>query len=177
MRFQKMKLSNIDTILHRADQLVRKTGCRDPEAIADYLGITIMESGFRKQKGIYLVIEKYPYIFISSGMEDAMRRVVLMHEIGHDRLHRDRAAIFQDCDLFANVFDEENIMEFEANLFAAQVLLPDASMLDFIRRGMSSEEIARAMKTDINLVAFKADEMKRRGIDLRRQDHDSRFLR
>ena len=45
------------------------------------------------------------------------------------------------------------------------------------RAGMDTVQIAAATETDINLVALKADSLIRAGYALRKQPHDSRFLR
>lgn len=55
-------------------------------------------------------------------------------------------------------------MEYEANLFAAQVMLPDKDTVELIKQGYSLTEIATAMNTDANLVALKATNLKRRGL-------------
>ena len=47
-------------------------------------------------------------------------------------------------------------MEYEANMFAAQVALPDEEILEYIYGGYDVGQIARAMCSDINLVALKA---------------------
>lgn len=48
-------------------------------------------------------------------------------------------------------------MEYEANIFVAQISLPDDEILDYIERGYDVQQIARAMHSNINLVALKAD--------------------
>ena len=55
-----------------------------------------------------------------------MEKIVLLHEIGHDTLHRDEATKVGGFKEF-EIFDmKDSRMEYEANLFAAQISLPDA---------------------------------------------------
>ena len=148
------RLNSTDSIIRRADSLVRSTGTRDPERIAEALGIIVMDVNFEKQKGLYKVILRNRFIFIKSDLSEVMRRIVLLHEIGHDQLHRRLADEFQEFQIFDM---RGNVMEYEANLFAAQ--------------------IAMAMASDINLVALKVSELSRRGYTFRDVDHRSDFLK
>ena len=68
-------------------------------------------------------------------------------------------------------------MEYEANLFAAEISLPDDEILDYIYQGMDVSQIARAMYSDINLVALKASDMIRRGYNFNQVDHRNDFLK
>lgn len=71
----------------------------------------------------------------------------------------------------------DNHMEFEANIFAAQIMLPDDEILEYIYNGFDVSQIARAMRSDINLVALKVAEMNRRGYSFREQEHNPKFLK
>ena len=127
-----MRLNSTDYIIKRANQTLKRAGSRQPERIAKALGITIMEAPFVKQKGVYKVIERNRYIFIKADLPPVTRNIVILHEIGHDVLHRKYAAQFQEF----NIFDmANNRMEYEANLFASQISLPDDEILDYIYEG------------------------------------------
>ena len=168
------RLNSTDNIIRRADALVRSTGTRDPERIAEALGIIVMDVNFEKQKGIYKVILRNRFIFIKSDLSEVMRRIVLLHEIGHDQLHRRLADEFREFQIFDM---RGNVMEYEANLFAAQIALPDEEILNYIRSGYDAAQIAMATASDINLVALKVSELSRRGYAFRNVDHRSDFLK
>ena len=168
------RLNSTDNIIRRADALVRSTGTRDPERIAEALGIIVMDVNFEKQKGLYKVILRNRFIFIKSDLSEVMRRIVLLHEIGHDQLHRHLDDVFQEFQIFDM---SRNVMEYEANLFAAQIALPDEEILEYIRSGYDAAQIAMAMASDINLVALKVSELSRRGYAFRDVDHRSDFLK
>ena len=168
------RLNSTDNIIRRADALVRSTGTRDPERIAEALGIIVMDVNFEKQKGLYKVILRNRFIFIKSDLSEVMRRIVLLHEIGHDQLHRHLADVFQEFQIFDM---RGNVMEYEANLFAAQIALPDEEILNYIRSGYDAAQIAMATASDINLVALKVSELSRRGYAFRDVDHRSDFLK
>lgn len=169
-----MHLNNNDAIIRLADRTVRRTGTRDAGRIADELGIMVYDVPFAKQKGVYRVIERNRCIFLKDDLEETMRSIVLLHEIGHDRLHRKQATQFQEF----NLFDMNGSrMEYEANLFAAQIMLPDDEVVDYIHQGYSADQIASFMGSDINLVALKTADLSRRGHSFRPQDYTHKFLK
>ena len=107
------RLNSTDNIIRRADALVRSTGTRDPERIAEALGIIVMDVNFEKQKGLYKVILRNRFIFIKSDLSEVMRRIVLLHEIGHDQLHRHLDVVFQKFQIFDM---SRNVMEYRTCL-------------------------------------------------------------
>lgn len=168
-----MFLNSNDTIIRKANRIVKMTESRSAEKIARELGINLIEVPFKTQKGAYKVIERNRYIFISSFLTEPLRSIVIMHEIGHDQLHRTKAKEFHEFSIFDMT---ANAMEYEANLFAAHVLLPDDEILEYIYLGYDVAQIAGTMHSDINLVALKAADLTMRGYPLRLQEHKRNFL-
>ena len=95
-----MQLNSSISIVDRANAIVSKVGSREPEDIAERLGIKIMPVHFTRQKGVYKVIERNRFIFIKDDLCPEMRKIVLLHEIGHDVLHRGEAKTFQEFNIF-----------------------------------------------------------------------------
>ena len=93
-----------------------------------------------------------------------------------DQLHRNLAkgSAIQEFMLY----DMTTKPEYEANIVAAEILLDTDEILEYIYDyGYTSEQIARAMGTDINLVALKIAHLAESGYDLRRIEHRSDFLK
>ena len=158
-----------------AGRVLRRYGTRDPDRLAQEMGIIVMARPFVKQKGAYKVIERNRFIFIKEDLHPVMHDIVLLHEIGHDTLHRHEAVSTGGFQEF-NIFDMGNRrMEYEANIFAAQISLPDDEILEYIYRGYDVGQIARAMDSDINLVALKVAELNRQGYSFREQDFRGGF--
>jgi len=165
-----------DRIVSRARELCLKYGTRDPFRIAKELGVHIhCTDSLHRLKGMYTVIKRNRIIILNSGNTQKMNRIVCAHELGHDQHHRDYAKnnVIQEFMLY----DMSTRMEYEANIFAASLLLEDESILAMIESGYDTEQIAAATKSDINLVALKVDCLIQSGCRLHRQDHDSRFLK
>lgn len=167
----------IQEIAERVRELTLRYGTRDPGELCAALGVEVLARPFERQKGAYKIVMRNPFIFIKSDMDPAMERIVLAHELGHHCLHRleaQRLGGFQEFNIFEMGSDR---MEYEANIFAAELLLPDEDILDAIREGRDTHQIAAAMASDVNLVALKADALISRGLPLRPQDHTGGFLK
>lgn len=164
-------------IIEKADRLVKTSGTRNPFYIADRLGIIVKPTPFKNQRGAYNVMMRNRFIYISDKLDEIMTNIVMWHEIGHDQLHRREdiaAGSFQEF----NIFDmRNNRMEYEANLFAAQLALSDDEVLELIYQGWDIEQIARAMNSDINLVALKCEIFNSQGYGFNPQGYDRKFLK
>ena len=170
-----MQVMDDAKIIKKARKYVRTYGTRDPELLVHELGGRIHDADFENLKGVYKVILRNPFIFIKKDLDPIMRKIVLLHELGHHALHRREAQIFQEFSLFTDLTVSR--MEYEANLFAAEISLPDDEILDFIYQGYGAEFIAAAMESDINLVALKVADLNRRGYDFCPPDHCNKFLK
>lgn len=170
-------LIKAEAAIAQANKVMKKYGTRNADRLAAELGIIVIPRNFVKQKGIYKVIERNRYVFIKSDLHPVMHSIVLLHEIGHDILHRKESVVAGGFKEF-NIFDmQDKRMEYEANVFAAQISLPDDELLDYIHQGYDIGQIAAAMHSDINLVALKADALIAQGHCLRAQEHRSDFLK
>ena len=132
---------------------------------------------FKKQRGAYKVLMRNRFIFIKDDLHPVMERIVMLHEIGHDALHREEAVKAGGFKEF-NIFDmRQSRMEYEANIFASQISLPDDEILEYIENGYDIQQIARAMHSDINLVALKTDTLIAQGYRFRHQEYRNQFLK
>jgi len=165
-----------EDIVRRARALCRRCGTRDPFALAAALGIHILYADtLHRLKGMYCVIKRNRFIILNAENGSQLGRIVCAHELGHDQLHRDFAGNHAMPELM--LYDMSVRREYEANVFAAELLLDDGEMLDLIAEGMDAAQIAAATETDVNLVALKADSLIRAGYALRGQEHNAKFLR
>lgn len=160
---------NAENLSKVGSRLVKRCGTRDPFRIARQLGIEVLFcEDFGPLKGMYRVIKRSRFIFINENLS--------AHELGHDQLHRNLAkgSAIQEFMLY----DMTTKPEYEANIVAAEILLDTDEILEYIYDyGYTSEQIARAMETDINLVALKIAHLAETGYDLRRIEHKSDFLK
>ena len=68
---------------------------------------------FNEQRGAYKVLMRNRFIYIKNDLHPVMENIVLLHELGHDALHREEATKvggFKEFEIF-NMRD--NRMEYE----------------------------------------------------------------
>ena len=151
----------------QARRLVKKYKTRDPFLIAKQLGVEVLfRDDFKRQKGAFTVISKNSFIFVNSNLSDELQRLVCAHELGHALLHRtlgQRAGGLFEFE----IFDITTQCEYDANVFAATLLLDDKEILDAAVDGYDVVQIARAMGTNVNLVLLKMAEMNKQGYQFR----------
>ena len=78
-------------IVRKANRLANDLCTRDPHRIAQELGIEGIPLAFKKQRGAYKVLMRNRFSFIKDDLHPVMERIVRLHEIGHDALHREEA--------------------------------------------------------------------------------------
>lgn len=145
-----------------ADELVAEYGTRDPLEIIQSLDLLYYDrSDFQEILGMYAFLNDQGCIFTNASLEGEIRNMVLAHELGHDRLHRDIAAEggiwdFSYCDLSGRI-------EYEANVFAAHLLVPEDWMLELLQEGYSAQDAATLMGVDERMVWLKLHEMQKDG--------------
>lgn len=158
-------------IIDIADRLVAKSG-NIANHIASDQNIYIVPMNFTQQKGAYCYIEKTHFVFIKADLNDQMREFVLLHEIGHAMLHCEKSSCFSDDSMLKLA----NMLEDEANLFAAHIMIPDEEIMEYAMDGYTTFQIATAMNLHINIVTLKIKDMIRRGYPLNRIDHSTLYL-
>ena len=170
-------MSFTDSIPDTVAKLVKKYKTNDPIELADCLGIDIMwTSEFTKLKGMYAYIKRNGFIMLNRNLDENKLRIVCAHEIGHHILHREDAKVtpFQEFELY----NMNNSREYEANIFAASLLLDDDTVMKYVYEyGYSAPQIAATMKSNINLVALKIAVLKTKGHDFNKLDYNSDFLK
>jgi len=91
-------------------------------------------------------------------------RTICAHELGHDRLHQHLAKdkALQEFMLY----DMRSRPEYEANIFAGELLIDDDEVLALVEDGYDVCQIADELGEDMNLVLIKIDELRKQGHDL-----------
>lgn len=139
-------------IVDIAERIVKKYGTRDPFKMAKQCGVELSVKNLGSLKGFYKVIYDTPFIFLNSSLAPKEARLVCAHELGHHALHRAAARVgFEEFSLFS----ENSRREYEANLFAAVLLISTDEIKDLIDCGYTSEQIAVALGIDKRIAELK----------------------
>ena len=152
---------NASAISREAAGLREKYPGAAPSEIASALGVQVRMKTLGRLKGLYIFLEDIGYILINSGLSEQEREMAIAHELGHDRLHRNASkdASFSDSMLF----DAKGRAEFEANLFASELMIGDESVLG---SAMDCYSLARSLSVYPQLMLFKLYSMNSRGYDI-----------
>lgn len=139
-------------VITRADSILQKCRCRDPYKIARQCGIELIVKELGALKGFYKVIYRNPFIFLNKSLPRSAARIVCAHELGHHLLHREFAAFgFEETSLYSPA----SRREYEANLFAAELLISDKEIEELLEYGYTEEQITAAIGMDKQLTSLK----------------------
>jgi len=139
-------VSSMSYITGVVEKLSRKYGTRDPYELCDALGVRIRIKDLGSVKAYYFCQSRIRNIVLNSRVSETVRRILVAHELGHDRLHKEIALQkgFQEVELF----DMALPAEYEANLFAAELLIDDGELLDLLNdRDKSFFSVAAELPT------------------------------
>lgn len=156
---------SIDSIRDTVAQLKKRFGEARAEEICDELKIKILYIPMGQTpescKGFFLRQSRKKVIVLNANLPKSYRRIILPHELGHGVLHGNLAkeCHFHDFELF----DETSRFEYEANIFAAEFLLPDEEVLTMLNEDMSFFQAAAMLRVPPELLDFKFRVLKRMG--------------
>ncbi len=147
-------MENVDRKIRRLiSYYYRLCGSRDPVAIANYAGIGIHICPLGEIAGNYKLLKRKRWIFVNENMEPGspMFNVVVAHELGHALLHRKENCAF----IKRHTLLLTSGIEREANLFAAQLLIDDALLMEY--KGMTEEQFCNGTGYPKELIRLRID--------------------
>lgn len=158
-----------DEIYTKTQTLIKSSASNDPFTIASDNNIMIrISTEFKELKGLYTIIKERRIIILNGNLPYEERKMVCAHELGHDMLHREYAVnkVLHEyilCDRTAKI-------EYEANMFAADMLITDDEILDLARGYQYTvSQIAHFLNINPELVNIKISNMNLRGFNLNPQ--------
>jgi Zn-dependent peptidase ImmA (M78 family) len=158
-------------------KLVRRYGTRDPFELMDAMHVQVrFYYDLTRTKGFTRYFLRQYFAGINGNLPASEQRVVAAHELGHIVLH---AEALKTAPLFDTaVYDKRSNTEYEANLFAADLLLADEDVLECVQRPDADfGALCLSMDVSPGLMNFKLRSMQKRGIDVPLvSECDSRFL-
>jgi len=99
---------------------------------------------------------------INNRVSEPIRRILVAHELGHDRLHKEIAMSvgFQELE----IFEMARSTEYEANLFTAELLIDDNELLKLLNdNDKSFFGVAKELCIPAPLLDFKFRALKHKG--------------
>jgi len=136
----------------------------DPFRLCQALGIHLIRQHLGKEptamKGFFLENKRIRTITVNDDLPLVIQRIIVAHEIGHAVLHRNRG-VFAFHDI--TMYDSNTICEKEANLFAAELLLNDNTVLEALNRDSTFFSAAAELMVPAELLDFKFRLLKWKG--------------
>ncbi len=165
---------NLDVIIECAADLRGVHGSADIVTLAENTGAKVWFRPLGSLKGFYIYEQGTPYIVINDGLDECTAKVVCAHELGHDVLHRELAGGgIRDGTLFL----ANNKTEREANLFAAEILLPDKAVLSELDYNNDPITAAYNLDVPVELLEYKLELLVHKGYELNYTPVRSDFLK
>ena len=169
-------MPNREYIQNVANKLIKKFDTRDPFQLCQAIGVEVFYADLGSLKGMYKYLKKNRFAVINENLDSFTKTLVCAHELGHDILHQNLAR--KVCLQEFILYDMKSRPEYEANLFASEILLSDDIIFNLARDGYDIEQISKELCTDINLIALKVSSMNTRGYRFNNTiDAKSDFLR
>jgi len=156
-------MTTVSYIARIVEKLTRRYQTRDPYKICGELGIRLRLKYLGLDiKAYYFYQSRIRNIVLNNRVSETVQRILLAHELGHDRLHRQIATLkgFQEIELF----DMSIPTEYEANLFAAELLIDDHQLLELLNdNDKSFFGVASTLCIPADLLDFKFRVLKHKG--------------
>jgi Zn-dependent peptidase ImmA (M78 family) len=147
----KIVVIEMDWIKDKINYLLEKYDTNEPTELAECLGIHIVYEFLADVQGYYVNAGDYKFIVVNNNLDYYDQRVVIAHELGHVLLHPTLNSSF----LKNNTLLCTDKYEYQANYFAANLLLPDGFERDVDFKGMTVEQIAGVVGVPVELVTMK----------------------
>lgn len=129
--------------------VIHKYDSHDPFEIVEAKGAIVIFAPLIDVRGFYQYFQRNSIIYIDENLDYAERNFVCAHELGHMMLHKKSNAVYMDTKTFFN----SNKLEKEANIFAAELLIPDEIILE--NYNCTIEQISRLLGYEENLIKLR----------------------
>jgi Zn-dependent peptidase ImmA (M78 family) len=147
-------MPTLDRLAASVASLVTKHETRDPFELCKALGVKIQHLKLHPDvKAYYVHSRRLSRIILSDTIGEQLQRVLVAHELGHHLEHRvlTKITTFHECDLYNSVMP----MEYEANLFAAELLVSDEEVIELMNEDTSFFRVARELNIPPEILDFK----------------------
>ena len=149
-------------VITKANQLKKKYATNDPFNILKELGVHVQYNyDFKHLKAFYYIMLGIPYVVINGALEEAERRTVAAHELGHHIFHRQLAKTSPFREI--GFYDMKSTPEYEANLFASELLIDEEDLIMLLKEESDYFKICSVLEVCPELMAFKINNMNKKG--------------
>ncbi|MBS5571565.1 MAG: ImmA/IrrE family metallo-endopeptidase [Clostridiales bacterium] len=149
----------------QVNRLKKKYRTNEPFALLEALGVNVRYNyGFQHLKAFYYIMLGVPYVVINGDLEEPQRKTVAAHELGHHILHRHLAKASPLREI--GFYDAASGPEYEANLFAGELLIDDGALEAVLKEEADFFKICSILGVSPELMAFKLHGLNKKGYRL-----------
>lgn len=168
-------MSELLSFAEAAGKAAEAYGVRDPYEIAEREGVRVCRYDLGSLNGMYTVLAGVPFIALGASLGKEEERLVCAHELGHHFLHKSLAETAALSD--SAIFSGGGRLEYEANVFAAELLIGDGALLEAAKACGDVTCIAAELEVHPELLAIKGEILRKKGYDFNPLDINVDFLR
>jgi len=133
----------------------------DVRKVAEKLGILVVDDP-SLQEEVSGILEKQENgewtIRVNANHHPNRQRYTIAHELGHYCLHRHQQVFFKDQIFFRGL--ERSKIEWQANTFAGEILMPEKQFRDFLKEGICDiDELAQTFQVSSLALRIRASEL------------------
>ena len=160
-------MANCETIEKEVAYLIKKFSTRDPFKLCDELNIIVKYKSLCPQiKAFFFYQSRIKTIVLNTELDAELQRILCAHELGHAVLHSKFLAESRGFGEL-KLFDSETVTEYEANIFAAELLVDDSELLDLLKSGeYSFFQLASILYVPAELLDFKIRALSAKGYEI-----------
>ena len=148
-------------IYELVNRLIEEHETRDPFEICRDIGVSCFVDDLGGLSGLFTYFGDDPVIIVSAALGDEDRRMACAHELGHYFLH---SAIAKENTLKEfEIFNMKDKVEYDANIFAAHLIIDEERALSLLRDGYDVFRTAMELRVDPNLLNIKLSELNSMG--------------
>lgn len=160
-------------IERRAKEVLRQHGLEsvpvDPVVLANKLGIAVHNAKFSDDNIVGMIAKRgdRTTLLVNANDPPFRKRYTIAHELAHHFLHllEDGEFVDGEVNLFRQPQEDyekvspERRREIQANMFAAALLMPEASVREKWKQGPSLEAMARKFNVSEAAMGFRIDQL------------------
>ena len=151
-------------VTEAVEAILEKYGRLDAYRLAEAMGILLNPVNFGASaesiKGFIVEYSRIKCITYNDDLDSNVKETVIMHEIGHAVLH---SPIGMQGYTDTALYDEASLKEKEANLFAAEYMLPDNEVIEALNGDATFFTAAVSLGVPPQLLDFKFRLLKWKG--------------
>lgn len=158
-------MNTVEYVSEKVKKLVKKYGSRDPFELCEALGIKVRYMELKTLNGFFFYQSRIRTVVLNAELSETVAKILCAHELGHACLHSNMLLNMRTIN--DEPFNSKNSAEYEANIFASELLIPDESIKELLNsEGESFYSLAMELCVPPELIDIKLRVMQAKGYEI-----------